>query len=77
MLDIILINFERLGPTRQLNIIDLFLYGTENEFLIAKSTVSSIEILDEWLIRITHIIANFVLGLDPIISPICHSKLWL
>ena len=47
MLDVILINFERLGPTRQLNIIDLFLYGTENEFLIAKSAVSSIEILDE------------------------------
>ena len=47
MLDVILINFERLGPTRHLNFIDLLLYGTEYEFLIAKSNVNSIEILDE------------------------------
>ena len=71
--------FNGFGFVGRLSFINLPLYGAKNEFLIPKSAVDSIEILDEWLIGVAYIIANFVLGLNLsiIVSSICDGKLRL
>ena len=71
--------FNGFGFVGHLNFIKLLLYGAENEFLIPKPAVDSIEILDEWFIGIAYIITNFVLGLNLsiIVSSISDGKLRL